>query len=241
MLLAPPPDPPRDEDELLGRARRLAGHRLGDIARAHHQRVPRSLKSQKGWVGNLIEVALGARAGSKPVPDFEHLGIELKTLPIGANGRPRESTFVCTLPVDMLDEPDWATSHVRRKLHRVLWIPVQADPDLPIAERRVGSALLWSCDGEDGPALRADWEELTALVRMGYIDDLTAHRGRYLQVRPKALTSDETRLTVGEDGWLVATRPRGFYLRASFTATLLAQHYAGSTPRRAADPGGEPT
>jgi DNA mismatch repair protein MutH len=222
-----PPNPPASEAELLARARRVAGRRLADLAKEHLVRVPRSLRSHKGWVGNMLEVALGARAGSKPVPDFEHLGVELKSLPIGDNGRPRESTFVCVAPVDQLHGLTWETSHVRRKLHKVLWVPVQAAPGVPIGERRVGTPLLWCCDEDpDADVLRADWEDLTEQVRLGFIDDITGHRGRALQLRPKALTSDDTRLTVGEDGWQVPTRPRGFYLRASFTAGILARHYA---------------
>ncbi|TNF38280.1 MAG: DNA mismatch repair endonuclease MutH [Deltaproteobacteria bacterium] len=227
MFPTAPPNPPASEAELLARARRVAGRRLADLASEHHVRVPEHLRSHKGWVGNLLEVTLGARAGSKPVPDFEHLGVELKTLPIGKNGRPRESTFVCVAPVDLMHELTWETSHVRRKLHKVLWVPVQADPDLPVAERRVGMPLLWSCDTDpDAAVLREDWEDLTEQIRLGYIDAITGHRGRALQLRPKALTAAETRLTVGEDGWQVPTRPRGFYLRATFTATLLARHYA---------------
>lgn len=225
-MLPAPPSAPADERELLGRARAIAGRPLADLARAQHLRVPRDLRRHKGWVGNVLEVALGARAGSKPVPDFEHLGVELKTLPIGANGRPRESTFVCVAGTDELHTETWETSHVRRKLQRVLWVPIEADPKIALADRRVGNAILWSCDGADGPVLRADWEDLTEQIRLGFIDAITAHRGRALQLRPKALTRDEVRMTVGEDGWQVPTSPRGFYLRASFTASLLARRYS---------------
>ncbi len=230
MLFETPPDAPADEAELLARARSLAGRTLAEVARRNHLLVPRDLRHQKGWVGNALEVALGARAGSKPVPDFEHLGIELKTLPIGRNGRPRESTFVGVVPVDVLHGMTWETSHCRRKLHRVLWVPVQADPDLPIGDRRVGSPLLWSCDWPPGAAvLRADWETHTERIRLGEIDAISARDGEVLQIRPKALTARERRPIVGEDGWLAPTLPRGFYLRASFTAAILARNYAPTT------------
>ncbi|MCA9515445.1 MAG: DNA mismatch repair endonuclease MutH [Myxococcales bacterium] len=227
MLEHRPPDPPRTEEELLARVRALAGKTLGDIARPLHLRVPRDLRRDKGFVGQTLETALGARAGSRPIPDFWHLGVELKTLPIGKDGRPRESTYVCAVPVDALHGLVWETSHVRRKLARVLFVPVEADPARPIADRRVGRATLWSCDDDpERDTLRADWEELASLIRQGFIDRITAHRGRVLQIRPKGADAHDARATVGEDGWLLATQPRGWYLRAAFTNRVLDRHYA---------------
>jgi DNA mismatch repair protein MutH len=40
------------------------------------------LKRDKGWIGILLELWLGASAGSKPEQDFAALGVELKTIPI---------------------------------------------------------------------------------------------------------------------------------------------------------------
>ena len=118
-----PPGPPTDEDMLRARAEALAGYTLSEVAARFGWRVPVDLRRHKGWIGNLVELALGASAGSRPVPDFPELGIELKTLPVQADGSPRESTFVCTAPLGGLDVP-WAESWVRKKLSRVLWMPV---------------------------------------------------------------------------------------------------------------------
>ena len=60
------------EAELLEKAQWLAGFTLGDIAAFLQMPVPPDLKRNKGWVGQLIEVELGAKAGSKPEQDFAH-------------------------------------------------------------------------------------------------------------------------------------------------------------------------
>ena len=67
--------PPRDEDELLARAHALAGRSLRGIAAEQGRPVPASLKAAKGFVGQLIEVALGADASTLPLPDFVELGV----------------------------------------------------------------------------------------------------------------------------------------------------------------------
>src|SRR5690606_9843229 len=102
----------------------------------------------------------------------------------------------------------------------------QGRRDVPVAERRIGSPLLWALEGEDEAVLRADWEELSGLIGRGETEIITGHLGRYLQVRPKAASSRSRRRALDADGVPYAELPRGFYLRARFTALLLERHFA---------------
>ena len=86
-------------DELVHAAQQLAGTTLAELAEQQGVTTPASLRREKGWIGQLLELALGASAGSKPQQDFPELGVELKTLPLAHNGTPLESTFVCTAPL----------------------------------------------------------------------------------------------------------------------------------------------
>jgi DNA mismatch repair protein MutH len=217
--------PPRDEAELLARARALAGSTVGEIAAACDARVPPDLRRHKGWLGELVEAALGASSASLPEPDFPHLGIELKTVPVDARGRPRESTYVCTVPLEESTGATWEGSWVRRKLARVLWVPVEGDGEIPLAARHVGSAILWRPDGEEEARLRRDWEELMERVCIEGMEHVSAHAGEVLQIRPKAAHARIRRGAVGADGAAMRTNPRGFYLRASFTRAILARHF----------------
>src|SRR5471030_2244503 len=121
----PMTDPPRNEQALLTRAQSLAGYSLGELAAHARLAIPPNLKREKGWVGTLLEVYLGAMAGSKPEQDFAEIGIELKTIPIDAAGKPLETTFVCVAPLTGNSGVTWESSRVRHKLARVLWIPVE--------------------------------------------------------------------------------------------------------------------
>jgi DNA mismatch repair protein MutH len=218
--------PPKTEAELLERADRIAGCTLAELAGLHDIEVPDDFRHAKGWVGRLIETCLGASAGNRPAPDFEHLGIELKTLPIGADGLPRETTYVCRVPLADVEELTWETSRVLKKLRRVLWVPVAAVPDIPIAHRPVGQALLWSAEGALADALRDDWLAHNETIRLGFIDDLNASDGRFLQIRPKAAHSGKLTWAPGRDGGSILTLPRGYYLRREFTSQILEENYA---------------
>jgi len=218
--------PPKSEKELLTRARQLAGLTLDELATKFNQPIPKNTTHAKGWIGQLIETALGATASSLAEPDFQLIGIELKTLPLTNAGKPKESTYVCTVPLSNLHEQEWESCWLKKKLQRVLWLPLEADKRLPLAERHIGNAILWSPSDEQAAQLRQDWEELMELVCLGKLDQITSHMGRYLQIRPKGANAKSLTTTLDEEGNTIQTLPRGFYLRPEFTQLIIQANYA---------------
>ncbi len=215
---------PETEAELMQNASTLTGKSLQQIALELGQAVPADQKKAKGWVGELIEFYLGATASSLPEPDFQNLGIELKTIPVNERGKPRESTYVCMVSLDGATDSNWQTSRLKLKLNRVLWVPVEASAEIDLTQRRVGKPFLWSPDQEQESALRNDWQELMDLIKMGEISKLSSGLGTHLQVRPKAANASVLTGTTTESGEQGQTLPRGFYLRPRFTYSLLTQH-----------------
>lgn len=215
--------PPTSEVELLNRAHALAGLTLDALADQMREILPTAALHAKGWIGTLLENALGADAGVRPTPDFTQLGVELKSIPVGADGQPRESTFVCTAPVTVPPEMQWENSTVHDKLHRVLWIPIESGAQ-KFGTRRIGWGFLWSPTPEQDAILRQDWQELIELIALGQWTQITARLGRYLQLRPKAAHGRTLRAAVDDSGSPNQTLPRGFYLRATFTREILAAH-----------------
>lgn len=208
----------------MQRCRALAGRSLGQVAAELDIAVPASRSRAKGWAGQLVERYLGATATSQPEPDFQALGVELKTIPVNRHGRAKESTFVCMAPVQALSGMRWSASTVKHKLDRVLWMPLEADPGILPANSRVGNAFLWSPSPEQVRVLEQDWNELLEIICFGEFDKISAKHGEYLQIRPKAANAASlvrTTLVNGESG---LTMPRGFYLRARFTNMLLKEH-----------------
>ncbi|WP_298442374.1 DNA mismatch repair endonuclease MutH [uncultured Ferrimonas sp.] len=218
-------NPPDTIDQLMQRAHHIAGWQLGEIAAALDLQAPAHLRQHKGWVGQLLELWLGASAGSRPEPDFPQLGVELKTIPIDAQGRPLESTYVSVCPLTGLHGLGWQDSAVCHKLQHVLWIPVQGDKSIPPAQRQVGMPLLWQPDDNEQQQLQRDWEELIEQVALGKVEQITAHQGELLQLRPKAANRKALTEAIGPDGRKIMTLPRGFYLRTRFTRQLLQRHF----------------
>lgn len=222
------PVAPATELELLERARDVAGRTVGELSARAGLECPANTKRKKGFVGRLLERTLGATAGTASEPDFVALGIELKSIPLRIDGRPRETTFVCRISLNELGETEWEQSVVYKKLRRVLFVPVEGDPAMPLPQRRVGTAVLWSPDAEQEAALRRDWERVAALVARGEVEQITGRLGDVMQVRPKAANNRErTRAPEGDDGAYLMTLPRGFYLRTQFTGAIIAHGLRG--------------
>jgi len=220
------PNPaPESEEELLARAQEMAGQPLAALAQGQGVTVPVDSRRAKGWAGQLLEAYLGGTAGSLSEPDFQLIGVELKTIPVNAKGAPRESTYVCTVPLMGESSVAWHDCNVYRKLARVLWVPIVTDGATLPGDRIIGWPLLWSPSTREASDLRADWEELMDMVCMGELESISAHHGTCLQIRPKAADSRSRRWGIGETGESVRTLPRGFYLRSTFTRKILQQHY----------------
>jgi DNA mismatch repair protein MutH len=215
------PRPPRDEAELLARARALSGSSVDALADQWGVRLDGARVATKGKVGELLERVLGATGGSSATWDFPALRVELKTIPLDERGSPRESTFVCAVALLDAERAEWETSWARAKLARVLWMPIEVRDD---GTRWIAQGRLWSPTPQQDQVLRADFEEILGRIAIGGIEGVSAHLGRWLQLRPKAAHARVRTLAPaapGDDGGSIATVPRGFYLRARFTGAIL--------------------
>lgn len=200
---------------------RLKGLSLQELAHAYHFPLPLQPKQAKGWIGQLLEIALGANAGNQAKPDFMHLGIELKTLPVSVKGDPLETTYVCHASLKPKLYESWQQSTVYQKLRHVLWIPIITDPKQPFAKRTIAQPILWQPTPQQLQILQQDWQELTDMIAMGDIEQINAEIGEYLHIRPKGANAQSLTTSHNASGEPILTLPRGFYLRSSLTKQIL--------------------
>lgn len=201
------PLPPVSREELIARCIDIAGRTVGEVAALYRVSVPHDLKLARGFIGRLLEQALGADNKARAAPDFPALQVELKSIPIDTNGRPHQATKICQVPTMRRGHAErWEQSLLRRKLACILWIPVQSQQGEPVADHRIGNPLLRRLPPREETVLRADWEEFMDYLGTGLADHLSAELGQYLQVR--AATTNGT---------------RNFYLRTRYTERILKE------------------
>lgn len=216
-----------DISKLLELCKQIAGITIYDLTTILNVTCPTSLKSNKGWIGQLIESYLGVKINNLPTVDFPHLGLELKTIPINIKTlTPTESTYICTAPINDINL-HWEKSVVYQKLSKVLWVPIESSAKLNLYSRRIGKPFLWQPNKKQAMILKNDWYELTEILRIGKLGSLSAKYGKYLQIRPKAANCKVKLInykTIDEEH--IKTVARGFYLRANFTKQILAKFFA---------------
>ncbi len=215
---------PESQKQLMQRAHALAGKTIGEVAHSLNIIVPETLKRKKGWQGQFIEACLGADSGSLSQPDFPHLKIELKTLPIDYQGKVLESTYVSVLNLTSQQLISWQQSPVYHKLQKVLWVPIARKPQQNIMLSRIATPFLWCPTPQQQQTLKMDWENAVEMVNLGKVDQLNAKIGEYLQVRPKAANAKALTSAYNQQGEKIATLPRGFYLRSHFTQQILQEN-----------------
>ena len=211
-----------NQNDLLSKASELGGMTIMQLAQHLQLRPPTDTLHTKGWLGQAVEIFLGAQAGCLPIPDFPDLNIELKTIPLNANGRVAESTYVTTLPLLNLLELSWEQSSCYKKLQTVLWIPVESSKNIPLLQRRIGQPHLWSPNGVQMNVLKEDWEMLTEMVLKGQVEKIDGSLGQFLHIRPKAANAKALTKSLDEHANVIQTCPRGFYLRTRLTNQILA-------------------
>ena len=183
--------------------------------------VPVGKVRTKGWAGQVIERELGADGVHGP--DFTTLGVELKSVPVTSALVPLESTAVCHIDPVAIAGESWATSYVRTKLARVLFVALAVPENArSVGDRRVRLVKLWTPSATEEAALRKDFELFVRdYFRPGRAAEITGHLGEVLQVRPKARNASDLRDAYGPDGTPIKLGKHGFYLRPGFVGELL--------------------
>jgi len=213
-----------DLEALLAHARALVGAELGALADALGLPVPVGRVRTKGWSGQVIEQELGVAVGGTRGPDFEALGIELKTVPVTPALVPLESTAVCQIDPIAIAGESWETSYVRAKLARVLFVALEVPEGArSVGDRRVAAVTLWAPAPADDAVLRADFELFVReYFRRGRAAEITGHLGAALQVRPKGRDAADLRDAYDADGRPTRIGKMRFYLRPAFVGRILA-------------------
>lgn len=207
--------------KLYSNLEHICGKTIGEVAAELGIDVIKDLTSNTGWIGNLIESALGAQAGTKPVQDFTTLGIELKTIAINSAGKVANNVFITTVPQETFMMQSWETSHLLYKLQHILFIPIENNSEKAIAQRRIGRPLFWKPSVDELNVIANDWHNVMMLLAEDKMLKLPSGLGQALTVQVKALSSLQTRTIEDSDGFKHKVLPLSFYLKRSFVQQII--------------------
>lgn len=220
IFKGPKIEPPSNLQELKYRLDKLKGVYLKDICQALDIKMPENSVKAKGFSGQIIEYILGADAKTLPLPDFTNLNIELKTLPVDENLKPLESTFICHANLKPTSYVAFENSTLYHKLKCILFVLIKAPRDVDFSLRQIIGYYFFMPNKDELSIIKEDYEELMDMVMQGNAHKINARFGTIIQMRPKAASGRDITQIIDSNGHIAYTRPRGFYMRRSFTHAM---------------------
>ena len=211
------------EAEVLARLRPHIGQSFDALAIA----TGRAGLGGKAGVAATVRSLLGQPVHGR-TGEFARYGIEVKTVPVDAQGKIVEAMSFPAFHHEELIYETWEASDLLGRLNRLLIVPVHRSKGASLATTRLGKPLLWSPAQEELVGIQAEWERFRHLIEIGQARDLPkASETTYIHVRPKARdASDRDNAPGGVD-----VIKKCFWLNQSYVGRILATNDALTPPR----------
>jgi DNA mismatch repair endonuclease MutH len=218
-------DPERDfEQSILRRLAIVSGKTTAEVAHLQGRLVGRSKSEDASIVRRWLDQPTRGRSG-----DFERFGIELKTIPVTADGVVLESMSFPAFTHEELVFESWPDSDLLGRLNRILVVPLVRERRATRGAAWVGRAFFWSPTEAQLDGMEEEWKRFRTLIEAGKSKSLPpASETRYLHIRPHGRDAADTELAPG--GFDVTRK--SFWLNASFVAEILRAHQRIAKPRR---------
>lgn len=200
-------------------ARHLVGSTLRE--QTHLQHID-NIHRRKGSFGNALEkYYFEYDINSSPHPDFEKVGLELKTTPVKRN---RNGSYSAKerLVFSMIDymtvvNEDFEHSSFLKKASKVLLITYEWQPHVDPLDYKIVLASLWGLPDRDMPQFKQDWETIVNKIRDGHAEDISSSDTMYLEACTKASNAKVRRR---QPFSAAMAKPRAWALKASYMTTV---------------------
>ena len=209
----------KDADSIVYYATKLVGKTLREATGASSIEDP---ASRKGSLGNAVEYYyFKFDPNSDPNPDFNEVGIELKTTPLkrtkAGNLVSKERLVLSMINyMDVVNET-WETSSVLKKSDKILLLSYLYEPDTNPVDYEFYLAELWSIPDEDLYTIKRDWETVVNKIRSGHAHEISSGDTLYLEACTKAANADVRRPQPFSD---IPAKPRAWALKQSYMTTV---------------------
>lgn len=213
------PYDPNDRESLLKYASKLRGKTLGEVCDEIYFRYS---SKNKGSFGSILESGyFMIDNNNEHEPDFEDLGIELKTTPLvkatKTDYRPKERMSLSNINyMTLLTEGiDGSLLHKNNELLVIFYLD---DGKSDIKNQKIVDSILWKFPEEDMRIIKNDWERIADMVRQGRAHELSGRLTFYLEAAPKGPGKGRgMRRQPHSD---VSAKPRAFALKPRYVGSI---------------------
>jgi DNA mismatch repair protein MutH len=195
----------------LDRLRPLFGLSLGQISQRVALPLPTVLP--KNFKADLIRRVL--TGGDSVVPELEKSGVEVKTITLSSDNRPREHmSFPGFKFLDIINEDWWESSFCEKLEKKFLFVVFRQDGT---GEQRLLKAGYWNMPYQDRMEAKRVWEDTKRRVAIDATDLPRASESHVAHVRPKARDGND-RIPTPQGGTHVK---QCFWLNRDYIAAVL--------------------
>jgi DNA mismatch repair protein MutH len=201
------------EEAVRRRFRKFEGQTLAEIARTFG--LEKTSKSQKGFHRQLAVKMLGD--GGNSIPELDRAGIELKTIRLGNNGKPRESmSFPGFKFLEIVNE-EWEGSSFFEKLEKkflfVVFSPGASQEEI------FQTAFLWNMPYQNRLEAQRVWEDTKRRVMIDATNLPRISESAVAHVRPKGRDGND-RIPTLQGGLHLR---QAFWLNASYVSEVIRE------------------
>lgn len=171
----------KSKEELLEKAKACIGIPFREIEQNPVYKNPKN----KGGIGNMIqECWFGRPANSRPEPDFEEVGVELKVTPFLYN-KNKKATAKERLVLNIINymeeyKTTFETSHFWMKNKSLLLMHYEYIKNVSKDDYKIVSAILFEYPKEDLIIIKQDWEKIIQKIKDGKAHELSEGDTLYL-------------------------------------------------------------
>lgn len=207
-------------ESILRYARQLEGTTLRDACEIDEIANP---KKRRGSFGNALEkYYFHYDINSRPEADFAEADTELKSTPLRKkkNGEfsAKERLVISKINYMTVVDETWETSSLQKKLHKILLVAYEYDPDTNPIDYLIKVVDLWGVPASDVPVFKHDWDTVVEKVRNGKAHELSGSDTLYLEAATKGATGkDRTRQPFSA----VLAKPRSWAIKPSYMTVAL--------------------
>ncbi|KXB62566.1 Sau3AI family type II restriction endonuclease [Olsenella sp. DNF00959] len=209
------PYDPKSIESIIEYAVRLEGHTLREFIGLQSIDDPHK---RRGAFGDALEKDyFNLELNSNPNPDFEEVGLELKSTPLRRNSKGKLSAKE-RLTVGQINYMDivnerFETSHFLKKINDVLIVSYEWEKNISPVDYVVKLVFRWRIPEEDLPQIRHDWETVVQKIRDGRAEDISCSDTIYLEAATKAANN---RVTTEQPFSSIGAKPRAWAFKRSY-------------------------
>ena len=211
----------KSKEAVVRKAKELIGHTMAQ----KYPELRSGNQSHKGRLGELIEeYHFGLKVNNEARPDFESLGVELKTSPLRENSKgelvAKERISLGMIDYFQIIEERFHTSGFWKKSEHLLIVFYLHNSAKDFVDREIQLADVWNFTQSDLIIIQQDWNYIRTKIEYGLAHELSEGDTMYLGAATKGANKFSKR---EQPNGSIRAKSRAYSLKITYVNRIIQQ------------------